>query len=157
MQITCFNDHYTWTLNPLNIGAGKLKLALGFRDITFYCPKCHKGNVVTKAEFEAAVNGPQPGGQLGGGVSGKAGPARPATGAGPSIPGQQKSGVVIVRSLHVRKDHSTRAETVAGLVRGDKVTVLNTWSDGKNTWAQLGPDRWAAIVYNDEPLIELSN
>lgn len=167
MQITCFNDGFTWTLTPTNISAAKLRFALGFREVTFHCPQCHQGNVFTKAEFEAALNKSKAGSPVGGasgkpasplgGVSGKGGPARPTSGPGPAIPGQQKTGVVIVRSLHVRKDHSTRAETMAGLVRGDKVTILNTWTDGKNTWAQLGPNRWAAIVYNDEPLIELSN
>ncbi len=157
MQITCYNDKNTWTVSPLYVATAKVRFALGFRDATFYCPKCGKGNVVTKAEFEAALNNSQVGHQPAGGISGKGGPAKPVAGPGPAVPGQQRTGVVIVRSLHVRKDHSTKAETMAGLVRGDKVTILNTWSDGKNTWAQLGPDRWAAIIYNDEPLIELSN
>jgi len=157
MQITCFNDGFTWTLTPTNISAAKLRYALGFREVTFHCPQCHKANTLTKAEFEAALNKAPAGDKPGSGIAGKGGPAKPVAGPGPAIPGQQRTGVVIVRSLHVRKDHSTKAETMAGLVRGDKVTVLNTWSDGKNTWAQLGPDRWAAIIYNDEPLIELSN
>ena len=89
------------------------------------------------------------------GVVGRAGVAKPAP--GPSFQARPREGVVIVRSLHVRKDHSTKAETMAGLVRGDKVSIINTWTDGENTWAQLGPDRWAAIVYNGEPLIELTN
>ena len=70
---------------------------------------------------------------------------------------QPRKGIVNVKSVHVRKDHSTRAETVAGLVRGESVTILDTWTDGKNTWAQLGPERWAAIVYNGETLIKLSD
>ena len=67
-----------------------------------------------------------------------------------------KKGVVTVRSLHIRKDHSTTSAEVGGLTKGNEVTVLETWSDGKNTWAKLGPDRWAAIVYNGETLIKLS-
>src|SRR5215216_5529901 len=67
-----------------------------------------------------------------------------------------KKGVVAVRSLHIRKDHSTTSAEVGGLTYGNEVTILDTWSDGKNTWAKLGPDRWAAIVYNGETLIKLS-
>jgi hypothetical protein len=46
---------------------------------------------------------------------------------------------------------------MAGLTKGEKVTVISTWTDGDNTWAQLGPDRWAAIIFNGEALIELSD
>ena len=67
-----------------------------------------------------------------------------------------KKGVVAVRSLHIRKDHSTTSAEVGGLTYGNEVTILETWSDGKNTWAKLGTDRWAAIVYNGETLIKLS-
>jgi membrane protein involved in colicin uptake len=67
-----------------------------------------------------------------------------------------KKGVVNVRSLHIRKDHSTTSAEVGGLTHGKEVTILETWSDGKNTWAKLGPDQWAAIVYNGETLIKLS-
>jgi membrane protein involved in colicin uptake len=67
-----------------------------------------------------------------------------------------KKGVVAVRSLHIRKDHSTTSAEVGGLTNGKEVTILETWSDGKNTWAKLGPDQWAAIVHNGETLIKLS-
>ena len=67
-----------------------------------------------------------------------------------------KKGVVAVRSLHIRKEHSTTSAEVGGLTHGEEVTILETWSDGKNTWAKLGPDRWAAIIYNGETLIKLS-
>ena len=67
-----------------------------------------------------------------------------------------KKGVVNVRSLHIRKDHSTTSAEVGGLTHGQEVTILETWSDGKNTWAKLGPDQWAAIVYNGDTLIKLS-
>ena len=64
-----------------------------------------------------------------------------------------KKGVVTTRSLRIRADHNTKAEVVAGLVNGDEVTILSTWTDGKNTWAKL--DRgWAAMVYNGETYIK---
>jgi hypothetical protein len=64
-----------------------------------------------------------------------------------------KKGVVTVRSLRIRADHNTSSEVVAGLVDGDEVTILDTWSDGKDTWAKLDKG-WAAMVYNGETYIK---
>ena len=168
MQITCFNDKNTWTVGGIDIAAAKLRYALGFAETAFICPKCGKANNVSKADFQAAMNAPAA-------APKPAGPAAPAPmhapsqgyvggsaaavtggGPGPAIP-TPHHGTVITRSLHVRKDHSTTSETMAGLVKGDKVTIQATWTDGKNTWAQLGPDRWSAIVYNGEALIQLDD
>jgi hypothetical protein len=80
----------------------------------------------------------------------KAAAVRTAAAAAP------KKGIVNVRSLHIRKDHSTTSAEVGGLVKGEEVTILETWTDGKNNWAKLGPDKWAAITYNGETLIKLS-
>ena len=64
-----------------------------------------------------------------------------------------EKGVVTVRSLRIRADHSTNSEVVGGLVKGDEVTILSTWTDGRDTWAQL--DRgWAAMVYRGETYIQ---
>jgi sarcosine oxidase gamma subunit len=78
--------------------------------------------------------------------------AQPARGQSPS--GTQ-TGTVVVNSLRIRKDHNTAAEVVAGLTSGSPVTVYETWTDGKNTWARLGPDQWAALVYEGETYIKL--
>jgi len=150
MQITCFNDQYTWTVSGINMAAARLRFALGFPEETFYCPKCRKGNKVSKAAFQAGTNVAQTGT-----APKPPGFASPLPGAG--AVGTARRGTVVVRSLHVRKDHSTKSETMAGLVKGNKVDIIATWSDGKNTWAQLGPDRWSAIVYNGETLIQLDN
>ena len=66
-----------------------------------------------------------------------------------------KKGVVAVRSLRIRADHNTTSEVVAGLVDGDEVSILTTWSDGKNTWAKLDKG-WAAMVYDGETYIKLA-
>jgi ATPase subunit of ABC transporter with duplicated ATPase domains len=66
-----------------------------------------------------------------------------------------KKGVVTVRSLRIRADHNTTSEVVAGLVDGDEVSILSTWSDGKNTWAKLDKG-WAAMVYDGETYIKLA-
>ena len=65
-----------------------------------------------------------------------------------------RKGVVTVRSLRIRADHTTASEVVAGLVDGDEVTILSTWSDGENTWAKLEKG-WAAMVYDGETYIKL--
>jgi membrane protein involved in colicin uptake len=66
-----------------------------------------------------------------------------------------KKGVVTVRSLRIRADHNTTSEVVGGLVDGNEVTILSTWSDGKDTWAQLDKG-WAAMVYDGEIYIKLA-
>ena len=64
-----------------------------------------------------------------------------------------KKGIVTVRSLRVRADHNTKSEVVAGLVDGNEVTILDTWTDGKDTWAKL-ENGWAAMVYDGETYIK---
>jgi len=66
-----------------------------------------------------------------------------------------KKGIVTTRSLRVRKDHNTTAEVVAGLVDGNEVKILETWLDGKSTWARL-ENGWAAMVYDGETYIKLA-
>ncbi len=175
MQITCFNDQNTWTVGPIEVAAAKLRFALGFTDETFFCPKCHKGNKVSKTDFQAAMNAPAAPTAPAAAAPKPAGPAAPApapmhvpgqgliTGGmaqvtdsapGPSI-ASPKHGTVVVRSLRVRQGHGKQDPVIAGLVKGEKLEILSTWTDGRDTWAQLGPDKWAAIVYNGEPMIEV--
>ncbi len=66
-----------------------------------------------------------------------------------------KHGVVQVKSLYIRKDHSTAAGSVGGLVKGNEVTIFETWTDGKNTWARIGIDQWAAMIYDGETYIKV--
>ncbi len=77
-----------------------------------------------------------------------AAPLRPAEAA-------PQEGVVQVRSLHIRKDHTVESSGVGGLVAGNEVTIYETWTDGKDTWARIGPDQWAAMVYQGETYIKL--
>ena len=65
-----------------------------------------------------------------------------------------KKGVVTTKSLRIRADHTTKSDVVAGLVDGNEVSILSTWSDGKNTWAKLDKG-WAAMVYDGETYIKL--
>jgi hypothetical protein len=148
MQITCYNDGNTWNVSGINMAAARLRFALGFQEETFFCPKCGKGNKVSKANFLAGTSGTQTGA-----APKPPGYASPLPSAGTSS--TARKGTVVTRSLHVRKDHSTKSETMAGLVKGNKVDIIGTWSDGKNTWAKLDKG-WAAMVYNGETYIKIA-
>jgi hypothetical protein len=69
---------------------------------------------------------------------------------------QPKKGIVTTRSLRVRKDHDTSAAVVEGLDEGKEVQILETWTDGKNTWAKIGPDKWAAMIYDGQTLMKFA-
>ena len=66
-----------------------------------------------------------------------------------------KKGVVTAHSLYIRADHDANAKSVGGLVAGNEVKILETWSDGKNTWARIGEDQWSAMVYDGKTYIKL--
>jgi len=169
MQITCFNDNNTWKVGGVQIAAAKLRFALGFPEETFYCPKCRKGNKVSKAQFQAAMaapaQAPKPAGPASprppafvppnASIPGQAAQV-PGAGPGPSI-SSPRHGKVLVRSLRVRSGHSKADPVVAGLVKDQKVEVIATWTDGKDTWAQLGPDQWSAVIYDGKAMIDLDD
>jgi hypothetical protein len=66
-----------------------------------------------------------------------------------------KKGTVMVRSLHIRKDHTRESEGVGGLVAGNEVTIYETFVDGDDTWARIGEGQWAAMIYNGETYIKV--
>ena len=177
MDITCKNCKKTFDANVLEVASATVDYNLG-RTHTFKCDHCKTGNTFTKAEFEtikAGVSAPaaaatpaaaprpvakpvaaasKPMGQpMPGREMAKDDSAKPAA---PMAAAASREGTVLVASLHVRKDHSTTSETVAGLVKGNKVKILGTWTDGTNTWAQIAPDQWAAIEYGGKKMIELA-
>lgn len=69
----------------------------------------------------------------------------------------EKQGVVNVRSLPIYEDHNTRAKVIGGLVEGNPLNILETWTDGNNTWGRLGPEQWVPIHNDGENLVELTN
>jgi len=66
-----------------------------------------------------------------------------------------RKGVVTVRSLRIRADHSTASEVIGGLVEGEEVTILSTWSDGGEIWAKLDKG-WTAMEYDGGTYIKYS-
>jgi hypothetical protein len=78
----------------------------------------------------------------------KAAEAKAAAAAAP------KKGVVMARSLHIRKDHDANSAEVGGLIKGNEITWTETWTDGKNTWVKLADGQWAAMIYKGETYIK---
>ncbi len=165
MEITCSQCKQTWAVPEGQILAAKLKFGLGFHEHTFTCPNCGAGNTIPKDMFRAinssahqipvtgANTGAQTEPQTRARQSGGDAPVNPVPGPEPST--WERHGVVMVRGLNVRRDHNMRAETMAGLRKGERVKILDTWTDGDDIWAQLGPERWVAILYDGNGLIEL--
>lgn len=171
MIIVCKTCKKPFNAHPGEIASAVIDYTFG-RKHTFICDNCKAENILTKDEYEAVKDAkpvavapkpvapaqsarpvavaPRPQPVVAAPVESKRDIPKPA--AAP----QPKEGVVLVASLHVRKDHSTTSETMAGLVKGEKVKILGTWTDGKNTWAQIGPDRWAAIEHNGQTMIEVA-
>ena len=165
MELTCRTCKKPFNAHPGEIASAVIDYSFG-RKHTFICDNCKAENTLTKAEYEAAKDA-KPAAAV------PAQPAKPEAAAPqpvapapkpemlkdfqkPVVIPQPKDGVVLVASLHVRKDHSTTSETMAGLVKGEKVKIISTWTDGKNTWAQIGTDRWAAIEHNGQTMIEVA-
>lgn len=73
--------------------------------------------------------------------------------AAPASIATPTKGIVTVRSLRIRADHNTTSEVVGGLLAGDEVSILSTWSDGKDTWVKLDKG-WAAMLYDGETYIK---
>jgi hypothetical protein len=38
---------------------------------------------------------------------------------------------------------------------GEKITIVDTWMDGENTWVKLGPERWINIEQDGESVLDL--
>lgn len=184
MELVCKTCKKPFNAHPGEIASAAIDYTFG-RSHTFICDNCKAENVLTKAEYEAVKDAkseaakPAPVAEAPKPVAKPVAKApkpvaRPAPvtprprpeavspeeskrDLKPAAPAQQpKEGTVLVRSLRVRKDHSTASEVIEGLAAGNKVKILSTWTDGKNTWAQIGPGQWAAIEYNGEKMIEVS-
>lgn len=165
MRITCFNCKETWQLSSGQFFAAEIKYRLGFKEHTFVCPNCDAKNIVTNEEFETSDNQiPVTGGDMG--TSTHAGPHPPrAVNDGVSAPinpvpapdssMRQVRAIVLERGIPLRREPSWNSETMATLQKGEEVILLDMWMNGDDVWAQLGPERWAAVIENGEALIDL--
>jgi len=68
----------------------------------------------------------------------------------------QERGVITAKNLSIYEDHSPRAKVIGGLVEGNQLNILETWTDGKSTWGKLGHDQWVPIRNNDETWVKVT-
>ena len=146
----------------------RLKNALGYNEHKFTCPNCGAKNALTAEEFRSndipqtvvPVTGTPPGighvdteqskGQKQ--LSGRA-PTNPVEDPGDGM--QQRNAIVRVRGVEARRDHSTWSEIMGSFNKGEKITIVDIWSDGETTWVKLGPERWINIEQDGEPVLDL--
>ena len=164
MEITCFSCQQTWQVPAGQLLAARLRFGFGAADHTFTCPNCDAKNVVTEREFVSSehashlipVTGSQPGMDTHPpdvyAARGSA-PTNPVP--GPGEPAKPIHAVVRERGVSLQRDHHWTAETMGKLSKGEQITILDTWTNGEETWVQLGPERWARIEEDGETLIEL--
>jgi hypothetical protein len=149
--------------------SARLKHALGYKEFKFTCPNCGAKNALTADEFRSddipqavvPVTGTPP--QTGQAekeqssienkqLSGRA-PTNPVDDPGDEM--QQRDAIVRVRDVEARRDHSNWSEIVGAFSKGEKLTIIDTWTDGENTWVKLGPERWINIEQDGEPVLDL--
>ena len=168
MEITCYKCKNTYEVPAGAMLIARLKNALGYNEHKFTCPNCGAKNALTSEEFRSN-NIPQtvvpvtgtPSGiehvdteqskdkkQL----SGRA-PTNPVEDPGDGM--QQRDAIVRVRGVEARRDHSNWSEIMGSFNKGEKITIVDTWSDGENTWVKLGPERWINIEQDGESVLDL--
>jgi hypothetical protein len=167
MEITCVNCKHTWQAASGQILAARIKFGLGFVDHVMICPNCHTKNVIPATEFEASdhpsplvpITGPDDHSDTLTHHPARAdndrdsAPTNPVP--GPDRNGKQVHAVVLARGVNLLRDHHWKAETMDSLSKGQKVTILDSWSNGEETWVQLGPERWALTEQDGRPLFEI--
>ena len=168
MEIACFNCKNTWKLPSETMLIARLKYKLGTKEQTFVCPNCGAKTSLTDEEFRSndipQTVVPITGAQTAAGSSGPAhqdakntareAPTNPVEGPD-SNTWRSQDAVIRIRGAQARRDHSNWSEVLAEFNRGEQVTILDVWSDGTDTWAQLGPERWVNIEQNGEAVFAL--
>jgi hypothetical protein len=61
---------------------------------------------------------------------------------------------VLDKGLRLLRDHNPTAVEMGRIHRGKHVIILDTWTNGYEFWAQLGPERWALVEENGEAFIQ---
>ncbi len=136
----------------------RLKYKLGSKELTFTCPNCGAKTSLTDAEFRSndipQTVVPVTGAQVKYGESGephqeakntaREAPTNPVEAPDPDA-SQRQEAVIRVRGAEARRDHSNWSEVMGEFDRGERVTILDVWSDGTDTWVQLGPERWVNV------------
>ena len=169
MEITCYKCKNTYEVPAGAMLIARLRNALGYNEYKFTCPNCGAKNALTAEEFRSndipqtvvPVTGTPP-------KTGQADKEQPSIGNKQLVgraptnpvedPGdemQQREAIVRVRGVEARRDHSSWSEIMGSFNKGEKITIVDTWSDGENTWVKLGPERWINIEQDGEPVLDL--
>jgi hypothetical protein len=167
MDVTCYNCKTIFTVPKGSMRSARLKFALGYKEYLFTCPNCGAKNSLTADDFDSydrpevvvpvtsAKSAPESVEEVlpsrTNETATKA-PANPVEGPNAEM---RRPAVVRVRGVEARRDHSNWAEVMGAFSKGERIMILNTWSDGENTWVRLGPERWVNIEQNGEPVLDL--
>jgi hypothetical protein len=169
LEITCYNCKTIFELPKASMRSAKLTYALGHKEYTFACPNCGAKNGLTADEFHSQdrpqVVVPATGARsvpeqkedtLPSRTNETAtrAPTNPVEGPDPAV-AQRRQAVVLIRGVEARRDHSNWSEVMGSFNKGERITILDTWSDRENTWVQLGPERWVNIEQDGEPVLDL--
>jgi hypothetical protein len=145
----------------------RLKYALGQKIARFTCPNCGANNQITEDEFHS-YEGPQnvvpvtatlmrPGHGKDSpteiGETREQAPTNPVEAPKPAK--YDRRAVVRVRGVDARRDHNDWAEIMGAFSKGEKLTPVDTWTDGESTWVQVGPERWVNVEQGGEPVLDL--
>ena len=168
MEINCYNCKTIYEVPASTMLSARLKYALGKKEYAFTCPNCGAKSGLTSDEFRSQdipqtvvpVTGTEaPSGhadkeqsQSSRALAGRA-PTNPVEAPGP-VP-LRLDAVVRVRGVVARRDHSNWSEVVAAFSKGEKLTIVEKWTDGEYTWVKLGPERWVNLEQEGVPVLDL--
>jgi hypothetical protein len=167
LDITCYNCKTIFEVPEDSLRAAKRKYALGQREYTFTCPHCGAKNGLTADVFRSQdhpqtvvpVTGARAAPEKAeGGIPSRTNETATRAPTNPvEVPNPQmrRQAVVRVQDVEARRDHSNWSEIMGAFSKGERITILDTWSDGQSTWVQLGPERWVNIEQDGEAAIEL--
>jgi hypothetical protein len=168
VDITCYNCKTTYEVPAGIMRKARLKFALGYKEHAFTCPNCGAKNGLTYDEFHS-YDHPQNVVPVTGTKS-KPGPAdkeqsisdmqlvdraptNPVEEPGPVI--MQRPAIVRVRGVEARREHSNWSEVMGAFSQEERITIVDTWTDGEDTWVKLGPERWVNLEQDGEPVLDL--
>jgi predicted RNA-binding Zn-ribbon protein involved in translation (DUF1610 family) len=159
LEITCYNCKTTYDVTKRIILSARLKYVLGHKEFSFACPNCGAKSILSSEAFrsndipQAVI--PVTGAQSVPGPAYLVGHAPTNPVEGPGLEMKQQEAIVRGRGAEARIDHSIWSEVVGAFSKGEKLSIVDTWSDGENTWVQLGPERWINLEQDGEPVLDL--
>jgi hypothetical protein len=68
----------------------------------------------------------------------------------------KESGIITAKNLSIYEDHSPGAKVIGGLVEGNQLNILETWTDGLSIWGKLGHGQWVPIRDKNETWVEVT-